>query len=492
MADNGLGSPNQGGVVATFMNNLFGSIATQSAGLARLTGNLGFIPVDGNGNTLDIRNNTATWLGLKNRLMQKYAYDYCYAVSSVVDKLAKYDVTGKPRVKRLGGKGAKKDLTSDYGAQMARLFKRPNPLQSWESFRAQQVAYKKVFGFCPVLPVVLPGFEKQPWLTQVMINLPPWLFDVKAIGVATNRESSNADDASPGYVATILNKRIEFKESDLVILRDGLMFDESQNFALPTSKLVGLDWAVSNLLKAMEADNVLLAKKGPLGIFSHDPRTDPIAGYEPMMVEEKKELQASLDQYGLSHQQYQWLISRAAIKWQPMSFNVEELGTKATIAQCEKAISHRFNLPYVLYEETEATYTNNGDSAEAGVYQGVVIPENDGDLEEYERFFKATENNAEFVGDYSKVGALQGDKTLEADVASKNANTILTVLASPESVEVKKQLLKITLNMEDEDVDLLVEEKEPLQPITLTNGTTDNAGGKPGNPANPGKAANAV
>lgn len=445
-----------------FLSNLFGTIATQSAGLARLSGNPAFIPVDGNGSTLDLRNNSATWLGLKNRMMQKYAYEFCYPVSAVVNKLARYDVQGKPKVNRLGGKGGGKELSSDYGKQMARLFKRPGPLQSWNSFRSQQYVYKKIFGFCPVLPVVLPGFETQPWMARVMINIPPWLFDPLSISSSTNPQASDQDVASPGYVATILNKRVTFKESELIILRDGHMSDESTNFLLPLSRLVGLDWAVSNLCKAMEADNVLLSKKGPLGIFSHDPKTDPIAGYEPMMNEDKKELQEALNGYGLSLPQYQWLVSRSAIRWQPMSFDTKELGTKETIQQCEKAICHDFDLPYILYEESESTYTNNGDGAEAGVFEGNIIPGNEEDLEEYERFFKAEENNAEFVGDYSKVGALQADKTLEADVASKNSATILSILSSNESVEVKKALLKTTLRLEDDEIDSLVEEKEPV------------------------------
>ena len=472
-------------VLGSFAANLFGTIATQSQGLARIAGNLGFIPVDGQGNTVDIKNQQATWLGLKNRLMQKWAYDYCYALAAVVDKLAKYDVTGCPEVYRLGGKGKGGLATSDYAKQIGRLFKRPNPLQSYEAFRAQQYVYKKIFGFCPVLPVVLPGFEKQPWLAQTMINLPPWLFDIKPYSSETNLQSSDGNVASPGYVATILNKRVEFRESDLIILRDGYMLDESLNFTLPLSRLVGLDWAVSNLCRAMEADNVLLSKKGPLGIFSHNPKADP-SGYAPMTEDQKIELQAALDRYGLSLPQYQWLISRAAVQWQPMSFNVEELGTKATIEQCEKAICHRFNLPYVLYEETQATYSNNGDSAEAGVYQGEIIPGNAQDMEEYERFFKATENNCEFCTDYSEVGALQGDKKLEADVAKTNTETVLSILSSSESVDVKKALLKQLLNYEDDQVDLLVEEKEPVAPVALPPNNNNNENNPPQNP--PAKA----
>jgi hypothetical protein len=55
----------------------------------------------------------------------------------------------------------------------------------------------------------------------------------------------------------------------------------------------------------MEADNVLIKKKGPLGFISHDPKPDTVAGYSPMSPKEKEEIQTELQKYGLSWNQWQ-------------------------------------------------------------------------------------------------------------------------------------------------------------------------------------------
>lgn len=395
-----------------FFYNLFGAIA---GGAMPFNTGAGFIPVNGQGATVDIKGQDAVWVGLKNPLMQKYAYEYCFPVSSVIDRLAEMDVVGKVGVFRIGGKGKGAMLTGSYAAGLNKLFTQPNPMQSWEQFRGQQVMYKRTYGFCPVLPVVPAGFG--PEATTQLINLPPWLFSVR---LKVQRQLINSrEDLIDKYLVTLPGGVIELNPADVIILEDSFMMNyETAGGVLPQSKLVGLDMAVSNVCAAMEADNVLLKKRGPLGFISHDAAAtkDAVAGYIPMSKADKEEMQVELSRYGISWSQYQYVISRTAAKWNPMSFDVKQLGTKETIVQCEKAVCHRYNYPYALYEQTETTYAN-GDNAAASVYQDNVIPNAQKDYNRYAIFFKCKENNAEIQVDYSHVGALQEDEKMAAETA---------------------------------------------------------------------------
>src|SRR5690606_11532371 len=194
-------------------------------------------------------------------------------------------------------------------------------------FRGQQIVYKKVFGFCPVLPIVPIGFESQPWKAKALINLPPWLFKPvpnRTVGVAS---ATSLSDYVKEYQVTILGKTTTIKADQLFILEDSFLQDEGEDFLLPLSRLVGLDMAISNICAAMEADNVLLSKKGPLGFISHDAATKDQVSYRPMTTKTKNELQKALTRYGLSWDQFQYVISRDAARWVPMSFNPQELGT---------------------------------------------------------------------------------------------------------------------------------------------------------------------
>lgn len=410
-----------------FFSNFFGTIAGGSA-ITGLPSNISFIPnndadVANQGKTIEIKGNQAIWLGLKNRLMQKYAYEYCYPVASVVDRLAEFDITGIIQINRSTGKGKDNEATNDWATRMRKLLQQPNPLQTWEQFRGQQVANKKVFGFCPVLPVIPSGFE--PDYCTSMINLPPWLFS--ATSTRKLLYESKLEGIIKEYQVSILGTNTKFNPNDIFILEDSFMHDESTDFVFPLSRLVGLDMAISNICAAMEADNVLLRKKGPLGYISHDAAAtkDSVAGYIPMTNTEKNELQSALQQYGLSFSQFQYIISRTATKWNPMSYDVNQLGTKATAVAGEKAICHRMGLPYVLYEEIDATYAN-GANAKKGVYEDNVIPNNKKDLQKYNKFFKAEENNCKIEADFSKVAAFQEDEKFKGQ-AAQAMNTALEI-----------------------------------------------------------------
>lgn len=408
-------------IINSFVNNLFGTIAGASI---PFPSDKSFIPLNGSGKTIDIKGDNASWLGLQSPMMQKFAYDFCFPVSSVVDRLAEMDINGEVGIYREKGKGKQQLATSSYAVMLNKLLSQPNPFQTWAQFRGQQVVYKHIFGYCPVLPIV-PAAMSQEYTTQ-MINLPPWLFDVVP-NLDAPVIGAKQEEIIKEYTFTLYGKVAHLRPEQVIILEGSFIQNESKHFLLPQSKLVGLDMAISNICAAMEADNVLLKKKGPLGFVSHDAAAtkDSIAGYLPMSKREKRELQTQLSGYGLSLQQYQYVISRTAAKWNPMSYDVKQLGTKETLMACEKAICHRFGYPYILYEESESTYAN-GDNASASVYQNNVIPNAKKDMAKYAKFFKASENNVEIKINYDEIAALQEDKQMmaEADLTTAQAAEI--------------------------------------------------------------------
>lgn len=389
-----------------FFNNLFGTIA-QGSSVNRVAGNISFIPVGEKEETLVIKGQGAEWLGLENRIVQKYAYEFCYPLASVVDRIAEADINGEIQITRLQGKGADNLATSDFAIRMNKLLLQPNPSQSWEEFRGQQVMYKKVFGFCPVLPVIAAGFEYDPSEATMLLNLPPWLFQVQP-------DFSGRFPAVKYYTCTILGTPNTFQPSELLILKDGFLQDERESFLLPKSKLVGLDMAVSNLCAAMEADNVMLRKKGPIGFISHDAAAtkDSVAGYLPMTNTEKKDIQEDLQKYGLSWTQYQYVVSKTAMKWNSMGYDVKQLGTKETILQSEKAICQRMNYAHVLLESAEATFANQND-AHKSLYQNNIIPSSCKDMNKYGIYFKASENNCKIIANFDHLPILQEDAEMQ-------------------------------------------------------------------------------
>lgn len=409
----------------SFANNLFGAIAGSFFGAPLgengLVTPVGFVPVDNSGHSLMVRGSQAVWMGLRTREMQKQAYEFCYPVSCVVDRLAEYDLTGEIEILRSKGKGKEDYATNPWAQRMNKLLAQPNPLQSWEQFRGQQVVYKKIFGFCPVFPLMPFGMDFDPSLCLSMWNLPPWLF--RAEPTRKLLEATTIDEIVKEYSVTIYGQRKILTSQQVFILEDGFIQDENENFLLPQSKLVGLDMAVSNVCAAMEADNVLLRKKGPLGFISQEISKDATGAMLPMKPEEKRELQDALRGYGLSWDQFLYVISRTPTKWNPMSYDVNQLGTKETVTAGAEAICQRYGFPYVLFKESGVTYAN-GENAMSSVYVNNILPNAKKDLNKYNKFFKASDYQSKITACYDDVPALQEDQLNKNSAALSLTQTL--------------------------------------------------------------------
>ena len=387
-----------------FTQNLFGSIA----GNLPYAGSIkDFIPGGSNEQIVQLTGNDgAVWLGLRSRMMQYYAYTYCSPLASVIDRLAESDINGKIEL-------FKNDGTEDYtqspaAKRIVALLSKPNPLQTWEQFRAQQTAYKKIFGFCPVF-VVRPVGMDASW-TKYMFNLAPWM-------VQPEQEPADYTGVQiknlhlEGYGGQSLT----LTPDQFFLLNDGFVSDMSAAYMLPLSKMVGLDWEISNVLAAMEADNVLLKRRGPIGFISHDAATksSEVGGYMPMLPKEKLELQKDLDNYGMSWAKLSnFVITRQAVKWVPTGFDTKALQTKETILAGIQGICNRYNFPVELTPYKDVKYENKA-AAEKFLYTSNVIPNSIRDMRTYNEYFKTSDTSFVIKCDFSELPALQEDASKE-------------------------------------------------------------------------------
>ena len=309
----------------SFANNLFGAIAGLSGNLIAPAPD--FIPIDGSGGTLQLTNTTANWLGLRSRNMQYWAYVYCAPLSSVIDKLAECDINGV--LEAIKADGSEDYSQSGTVKRLMKLLAKPNPLQSWEDFRAEQVAYKKIFGFCPVWPIVPAGMS-DPTYAKTIWNILPWL----ATPQINNDFNIYSTSGSPvqNWTLSIFGQSVDIPGDKIMMLTDGIVKDNGNQYMLPLSKVAGLDYAVSNTCYSQEADNVLLRKLGPIGAWVHDPNPDSIKGYMPMKQEQKEELQNDLGGYGITWDQFQHLITRNRVKYEKAGVQCKGINDQRNIS----------------------------------------------------------------------------------------------------------------------------------------------------------------
>jgi len=379
-----------------------------------------FIPLDNDSNVLYLtKDGQPHWLGMDKKNMQYWAYQYCAPLAGVIDRLAEADTNG--RVKFLHDKDMKKVDNISKVPKLARintLLKNPNPFQTWQEFNSEQIVYCKIFGYCPIFCVGPKGMDKS--YTTGMFNLNPvFCSPTKKDEVDIYSDKINPVDY---WEIKIFGQSIKIPPDDILVVKDG--FIDNDGDGLPMSKLCGLDFAISNICAAMEADNVLLRKKGPLGIFSYDPKPDNVAGYLPMTNSSKDELQNELSRYGLSLNMLQYIISRTPIKWNPVSFDATQLKTKETIQQGTDQICDRLGYPAELMSGKNATYENRHTS-ERFLYQNNIIPFSLRRMARYDKFFELDDYT--LIQDFTHIAVLQED-IQKAATAFKDKTTGLDLM----------------------------------------------------------------
>jgi hypothetical protein len=380
---------------------LFGSIAKDPIKSTPVD----FIPWDADSNIVNIKEE-AIWKGLSTKEMQYWAYCFCSPLASVIDRLADADINGDLMFLR---KSDDSDSNSQPIRKIKHLLTDPNPLEDQYEFRAAQVTYKRTYGYALIYGMGMSN--NNPSTSSFLWNLNPYFCEPIR---DDNFNPFDEEKANPikYWNVRILGKDYTIPADKVLILKDSYLPRHRDELGLPISKISGLDWAISNICAAMEADNVLLRKKGPLGFISQDSTKDPVAGYVPLSPKEKAEVQDDLHQYGLTWAQWQYVVTRHGLKWNPMSFNVKDLDTKGTIREGIDMIADRYGYPAELMSGKNATYENRT-SAERYLYNSTVIPSNRRDMYSFSKWFGLLEDYIYY--DYTDYPAIRDTKVTQGE-----------------------------------------------------------------------------
>jgi hypothetical protein len=188
---------------------------------------------------------------------------------------------------------------------------------------------------------------------------------------------------------------------------------------IPESRVKVLEMPVNNIIGALESKNVLINYRGALGIITPDPGSGQ---YVPMALTEKQkqELQTDFMRYGLRNQQWKFIISPAAMKWQQIGVGTKDLLLGEEIVEQTQAICDVYGYPPHLLGIIDPTF-NNQAAAEKGLYQNTIIPEAESMDEEWNAFFRTADYNLFMKDDFQHLTVLQEDK-VEAARALLTAN----------------------------------------------------------------------
>lgn len=310
---------------------------------------------------------------------QAWSYNNCPAVNAIINKKVRAFTNGRWKIVNANG-----DVVTAGYKPLSLLLQQPNPTQTWVEFVAQAKVYEQAFGEVYILPVTPVGFKKDA--TKALWVVPNWIVTENITGKVFGQ--SELSGIIKSYTLAFGGYSTEVPAENMLRIRDISVFvsDRPEQILHAQSRLYPLSYPVNNIIAAYQARNVLITRKGAIGILSNDGKD--VGGTIPLKPKEKSELQSDFQAYGLSSEQWQVIVTNASLKWQAMSFPTKDLMLFEEIMDDTRQIADAYDYPMYLLGFKEGSTFSNVAEAKKTLYQDAIIPESNSFAEAFTRFFE--------------------------------------------------------------------------------------------------------
>lgn len=183
---------------------------------------------------------------------------------------------------------------------------------------------------------------------------------------------------------------------------------------------------INNIIGAYQSRNTLIKRRGALGIISSDTKDE--SGTVSLTSNEKDDLQKEFLKYGLMKDQYQVIISNAAIKWQQIGYPTRDLMLFEEIEDSTMRICDAYGYPYRLLSSEKTNSLGGSDLKEYKklLYQDTIIPDAEMIADDLNLLFGLNDLPERIEIDYTHIAIMQEDKQKEAQ-ARKTRNEALQI-----------------------------------------------------------------
>lgn len=324
------------------------------------------------------------------------AYDKCSTLKAIVNRMALVIANVKLWILDDAGN----DMSDKY-KDLATLLKRPNFIQTWPEFMQQLDVYRQLYGEAFIYASVPIGFNNANANALWVLN--PLFIDIESNGRLYDQ--SDIENIGLRYIFNSSGQRRELDPSNVLHIKDvNQNIDFAPNDLRGSSRLLGLETSLANIIQAEEAIYTMNRDRGAIGILSNDQKD--ISGTIPLTDEEKESLRNQYQSlYGLSARQAKVIITNASLKWQSISFNVKDLMLLEGIEKNIQLIADALGYPYDLLSTSKGVTYENKAEAKKLLYQDSIIPIANLYAEKLTGFFGL--ENAKIEFDFSDIECLK-------------------------------------------------------------------------------------
>ncbi len=226
------------------------------------------------------------------------------------------------------------------------------------------------------------------------------------------KEIKNKSDYLLGYKFYFQGKEIIFETYEIIKI-GGTAFE---NF--DTEKIQTLENAVNIISSAYNVRNTLQRRNGGFGILTNDQKTNAQDMFNSDI--EKSEidnLQKEIKRYNFNKNDYNFIITNAALKFQAITYPIKDMALMESVTQARIDICDVLNFPILALNDMSGSTFSNMETADKKIYTDSIIPMWELVQSEFNSAL-FTLNNIYF--DYSHIESLKENKKTEIETSQIN------------------------------------------------------------------------
>lgn len=317
--------------------------------------------------------------------------------------------------------------------ELHKLLQNPNVIQSQNDFLKQYKQQEQVYGNQFIYknkPSKLSTYPIALW------NISPALITPEVSGKIF--EQTEIDEIIKYYKYQNTSLTRIFEPEEILYSR----LNDLDNPIVGKSPIESIKYPLSNIEAAYTYRNVLMRKKGALGILSNESK-DSI-GAVPLTDPERERVEkAYTNSYGISDEQRKVILTNASLKWQAMSYPTKDMMLFEEIDSDLITLVDTFGLNINMLSNKAATFENVKQSI-IQVYQDTIIPEADQFTQSLTKFLKIKDGRR-IIASYEHIPILKENKLTNMKSIDSIINWLTTAI---EAKLITSEQAKTILNTE--------------------------------------------
>lgn len=301
-------------------------------------------------------------------------------------------------------------------SEFVKLLNNPNPFQAGNEWLIQQDIQKMTYGNTFIY--LLKGSQLAD-VPKALWNLAPSKMTLKRTGKIWNQT-----EAIKIVEAYLVNADTNGKNAEMTLKPLEILHRNIQDVDDPIvgqSPFHALKMPISNIRSAYGFRNVIMTKKGALGMITNNSKGT--TGSLPLTKEERAKIEKQFNSdYGITDKQKKIIMSSANLKWNPMSYPTKDMMLFEEVDADFEAIIDEYGMDKALFSK-DATFENKL-MGERATYNNTIIPEADDLANGLTRKFKLDEKGQKIILNYDHVSVLQEDQQKKSAIIKNKAEAI--------------------------------------------------------------------